>query len=334
MSRDESGVLLERFADYYLGAPEIEQIVIRPFNTLRTAWTSLLRGEVDMVTDVAPDAVEFIQNDDVQVISFERRYQFLIGFNAARPQLASPAVRRALNAAVNREALIANVLQGEGEPATGPLWPKHWAYDSSIQPYTFDPQFARSQLDAAGFPDGLRPATETRPPARIRLTSIVPEGFALLERVALEVQKQLYDVGVDMEFQVVPGEEYGARIWEGRFDAVLVDMISGPSFARPYIFWRSAKESQGLNTFGYENPEAERLFQILRTSLNEAAVRSATHRLQLALLEDPPALFLAWNTRARAVTRRFGVVAEPGRDPLFTIWQWTENAGSQAVSLP
>lgn len=329
---DSSGVLLERFDSYYLGAPKIEQVTIRPFDTLRTAWTSLLRGEVDMVTDVPPEAVEFIRNDDVQVISFARRYQFLIAFNSQKPPFTSPAVRRALNAAVNRGALITNVLQGQGESATGPLWPKHWAYDASIQPFSFDPQRAVSSLEAAGFP--LRAAAGTRgsAPARLRFTCLIPADFSLLERVGLEVQKQLYDVGVDMQFEVLPAQEYDSRIRDKQFDAALIDMISGPTFARPYIFWRSARRFKGMNFFGYENAETERFFQILRTSMNEAAVLSATRRLQRALLEDPPALFLIWNERARAVTRQFRIAEEPGRDPLHTIWQWTENTDREPIS--
>src|SRR6185436_13784202 len=106
---------------------------------------------------------------------------------------------------------------------------------------------------------------------------------------------------------------------------VFGDLISGPTFGRPFIFWRSARDFKGLNLFGYENAEAERLFQILRTSTNEAAVRSATNRLQRVMFEDPPALFLVWNSRARAVSRHFQVQGESGRDPLLTIRQWTEN---------
>ena len=152
----------------------------------------------------------------------------------------------------------------------------------------------------------------------------------MLERVGLEVQKQLYDVGVDMAFEVVPIQEYDVRIREGRFDAVLVDMISGPALARPHVFWGSARR-EGLHAFGYENAEAARLFELLRTSTNEGAIRSAVSRLQRVLLDDPPALFLAWNQRARAVRRNFRV-AESGRDPLFTIWQWAENPDRQPVS--
>jgi hypothetical protein len=49
------------------------------------------------------------------------------------------------------------------------------------------------------------------------------------------------------------------------------------------------------------------------------------------LLEDPPALFLAWNQRSRAISRNFNVTRLAG-DPLFTIPQWTENIDRPAVS--
>ena len=130
--------------------PQIAQVVIKPFEQLRTAWASLLRGEVDMVTDVPPDAVQFIKNDDVDVVSYSRPFQYLVAFNSRRPLFSSPVVRRALNYAVDRQLVIDRVLQGRGLPSTGPLWPKHWAYDSSIPPYTFDPALAMSLLDGAG----------------------------------------------------------------------------------------------------------------------------------------------------------------------------------------
>ena len=329
--RDSDAVELERFDRYYLGPPEIDRVVVLPSENLRTSWTRLLRGEVDMVTDVPPEAVEFIQNDDIQVISFRRAFQYLIAFNSASPLFKSAAVRRALNSAVNREALIANVLQKNGAPATGPIWPEHWAYDRTIQPFGYDPRGAISLLEAAGFTKLSVDSSSRRPPARLRFTCLLPANFTLLERIGLEVQKQLYDVGVDVQFEALPPEEYNLRIREGRFEAILGEIISGPTFGRPFLFWRSARQFKGLNVFGYENPETERQFQILRNSLNEAAVRSATPRLQRALLEDPPALFLAWSERARAVRRRFDV-GNSDRDPLFTIWQWTENTDRRIVS--
>lgn len=328
VKNDPTGIELERFPKYYLGTPGIARVTVKPFETLRTAWTSLLRGEVDMVTDVPPDVVEFISNDDVRVVSYGRRYQYVVAFNSRKSPFDSALVRRALNTAIDRNALIQGILRGHGLPSTGPLWPKHWAYDNSIATYRFDPGLATSLLNSAGLKADNR---TDGPRARLKFTCLIPENFSVLERVALDVQKQLYAVGVDMQFEVVSSKEFNQRIGEGRFDAILIDMISGPSVGRSYIFWRSAHRlPKGLNVFGYENVEAERLFDIMRTSTNEIAIQSAFARLQQVFLDDPPALFLSWNERSRAVGRDFQIVQDPQRDPadpVYSIWRWTPAQG-------
>lgn len=324
--REKSEIVLERFDDYYLGAPAISRVTIRPFDALRTTWTSLLRGEVDMVTEVPPDAIEFIKSGDVQTFSFPHWYQFILAFNLNNSPFASAHVRRALNLAVNREALIKNSLRGRGTAATGPVWPKFWAIDDTVAPFGYDPVTATSLLEAAGLRRGTAPPTGGFPEARLRFTCLIPTKFSVLERLALELQRQLYDVGVDMQVEAVPIDEYLARMPTGKFQAVLVDMISGPTLGRPYIFWRSADAYQGM--FGYENAEAKRLFETLRTSTTEAATRSATRRLQRVLLDDPPAVFLAWNERTRVVRREFRVVQDPGRDPISSLWRWTPSTNT------
>jgi peptide/nickel transport system substrate-binding protein len=332
VQRDAGDIVFERFDRYYEGAPAIKRVHVKTFDALRTAWSSLLRGEVDMVTDVPAEAVEFVQSDRVDVIRYKRRYQYMVAFNSRHPEFASPSVRRAFNLAVNREALIQRALRGYGTSATGPIWPRYWAYDTSIPPFAFDARLATTLLNDAGLVEGKAGAKSNVPNARLRFTCLLVEDFSVHERLGLELQKQLYDVGVDMQFEVVSLQDYNDRIRDGQFEAVLVDMVSGPSLGRPYVFWRSAARFQGLNKFGYENDEAERLFEVLRGSpLNEVATRSATSRLQRVFLEDPPALFLAWSERARVVGRRFRPVIEPERDPVLTMWRWTADEPTGAA---
>lgn len=333
ISRSDASIALERFDRFYLGTPSIQRIVVRQFDTLRTTWASLLRGELDSVYDVPPDAVEFIRSEDVQVAPVKRWYQFTIAFNSRTGPLRSPQVRRALNMAVDREALVRGVLHGAGSPASGPLWPEYWAADASVPPYPFDPGQAGSILDEAGYP--LVPSNGGTPAARFRFTCLIPENFSVLERIALHVQKNLFNIGVDVRFEVVPLEEFARRMGTNQFEAALLDMISGPTPGRAYIFWASARQFKGAyNIFGYENAESERLFRTIRTTRNEAAVRSATRRLQRVLLEDPPALFLAWNERARAIRREFAFPDEPGEDPVLSVWRWTRRPDTLAASVP
>jgi ABC-type oligopeptide transport system substrate-binding subunit len=153
------------------------------------------------------------------------------------------------------------------------------------------------------------------------------------ERLAQDVQRQLFEVGVDLQFRVVPFAEYNTRLRKGDFEAALVDLISAPSPGRPYLFWRSARQGKGFNTFGYENAEADRLFQGLRAATTELEVRNITHDLQRVFIDDPPAIFLAWNQRSRAVRREFGVPAEPDADPLLSLWRWGADKKADTLAL-
>jgi ABC-type transport system substrate-binding protein len=153
---------------------------------------------------------------------------------------------------------------------------------------------------------------------------VLPDNFAVWERIALAVQRDLFNVGVDMQLRVLPVTEYTNALAQGDFDSALIDLISGPTTQRPYMLWRSATKFRGVyNVFGYENTEAERAFDVLRTSTNEAAVRSATNRLQRVMIDDPPALFLAWNERARALRRDIVFPQAEGQDPMWTLWSWS-----------
>ncbi len=333
VGRSERGEELERFEQFYLGTPALERVVLQPFDTLRETWASLLRDELDFVTDVPAEAVEFVAGNDVQVIPVKRQYQWAIAFNSRSGPLRVPEVRRALNMAVNREALVRDVLQGAGSPASTPLWPEYWAAERTADSYEFEPAQAAALLDAAGFP--LRPASGDRPAARFTLTCLIPAEFSVVERMALQVQKDLFNIGVDLRFRAESVAGFGEVMGTGQFEAVFLDMISGPTPGRAYMFWGSARRFQGIyNVFGYENVEAERLFEVLRTTRNEAAVRSATRRLQDVLLADPPALFLAWNQRARAIRTEFLVPGEAGVDPVFSLWRWSRRPDTLLASAP
>jgi hypothetical protein len=50
------------------------------------------------------------------------------------------------------------------------------------------------------------------------------------------------------------------------------------------------------------------------------------------MVNDPPAIFLAWRDRARAVSSRFHVVAEPGADVLFTLREWRPAVDARVAS--
>jgi ABC-type transport system substrate-binding protein len=213
------------------------------------------------------------------------------------------------------------MLAGRGLEATSPLFPRHWAFDATSQGYRFDPAAAAALLDTGNVP--LRATGPGGRRVRLAFTCLVPEGVVVAERIGLEVQRQLYRVGIDMAFETLPIGDYVARMRAGDFDAVFIDLLSGATFGRVAAFWASGDQFTGLNIFGYENAEAARLFETLRATTDESEIRSASRRLQRVFLDDPPALFVAWSERTRAVSRRFEIRGPADRDPLLSLSEWT-----------
>lgn len=277
-----------------------------------------MRGEVDFLYEVGPESREFLQSETtVALHSFLRNYISGVVFNTRRPIFRNPEIRRALSYAVDRATIVERAFRGHGTIANGPVWPLHWAYDPSVQGYLYDPARASASLDkvigADRRPDG-------RQQANLRFTCLIPENFQLWERLALMVQRDLAEIGVDMALEAIPVEKFSQRIAEGDFDAVLMEMISGFSVSRPFAFWHSS----GLHSFsGYRNPSVDAALEGIRRAPGDSEYREAFRRFQQDIFDDPPAIFLAWGETARAVSRRFDVVKAPGGDIRMTISDWT-----------
>ncbi|HVG69447.1 MAG TPA: ABC transporter substrate-binding protein [Vicinamibacterales bacterium] len=323
VSQQDSMAVLEAFDRYYKGKPTIDRVVVKAFDALRPTWASLLRGELNVVYDVPVDAVEFVRNEEIDVVSVPRWYQHHVTLNLRDGRFKSPLVRKALNLAVDRVAIVQKVLHGAGTVSAGPIYPQYWAFDSTAPTYPFDPEGAKALLETAGYRLRQPARPSDGPPARLRFTCLVPQDFTTWQRIALEVQKDLFNVGVDMQFRVVPLKEFNELVFTGRFEAAFINMISGPTPSRSYMWWRSARKLKGLyNVFGYDNDQAEEQFEVLLRSANEAAIRSATSKLQRAFYDDPPAVFIAFDTRTRAISRRFHFPTDE-RDPMWALWRWT-----------
>jgi peptide/nickel transport system substrate-binding protein len=311
--------------DYYGGAPALARIAIVEFPTPREAWSAMLRGEVDLLWDVAPEALEFVrESPNARVTSFLRPYVATLAFNVKHPVLGRREVRRALNVAIDREQVIASTAGGRGLPASDHLWLKHWARDPAAPAFAFDPAAARAALDGAGLP-----RTSAAPRTRFSFTCLVPTD-PRYERLALLLQRELLDIDVDMRLEAVPLSEFGTRVGSGRFDAFLYEVISGRGPGVTYALWHSTPPGPLFHT-GYSG--ADRVLDRLREARTEAETREAVHALQRTMFDDPPAVFLYWIEGSRAVSRRFTIPAGEGIDILTTVAQW-QLADPAATAAP
>jgi peptide/nickel transport system substrate-binding protein len=313
---DKQQAVLQAFDKHYREHAAFSEVDINTYPTQRNAWAALMRDDVDVLYEVGRDIAEFVQvQSTVKMYTFPRPFYNLIVFNQRHPILKNPEVRRALNEALDRSALIRDGLNGKGRPADGPLLPEHWAYSPPANTFAFNPAAARLRLENAGFK--IRPGTGGRMPSRFSLKCITYGGDPRFERLAILVAKQLAEVGVDLQLEPLPGKELGERAAAGDFDALMHE-LNGRSLGWLYEFWHS-HENAMVNS-GYRSADAA--LDRIRGARTDDENREGVRELQRILHDDPPAAFLAWQTTSRAVSTKFDVAQEPGRDVLSNIWKW------------
>jgi peptide/nickel transport system substrate-binding protein len=296
---------------HYGGKPAIDRIVIKPFTSLRSAWAEMLRGHVDMLYDVGVDALDSLaSSSEVNTFTFQRGgYAYLMLLNVTRPPLNDAAFRRTLNGAIDRQVLLDEVWSGLGAPADSPVWYRHWAYQPELPRFVYHPV----PVPGAGV-------------QRFKCLIVDPSH----ERLALLLQRQLQAIDVEVEFEFVPLDQGAARVRRGDFDAILVDYLQGPNMIRPYLTWYSRAPS---NLGHYSNKDVDAAFDQIRLAADDNAYRAGVAALQTAMVNDPPAVFLTWRERARAVSRRFHVPpVAPGTDVFTTLRLWTPASTTGALS--
>jgi peptide/nickel transport system substrate-binding protein len=302
---------LREFPNHYRGDPGVSEIEVKLFPDQRNAWSALMRNEIDVLYEVSRDSLDFVRNEStINVATFPRPYVYLLAFNSARPALKDSRVRRAINHAIDRDAIVKAALSGEGEPAAGHVWPRHWAHDASVAPAAYNPREAIRLMEEAGF---RLETVGAGMPARLRLKCAVYEPFS---KMALVLQRQLAEVDIDLQLETFGLFDLAGIAQRGEFDTFLFEMASARTLVWPYVFWHS---SSPFVKHGYTG--ADDVLDRIRMAVNDDEIRAATSALQRRFADDPPAAFLAWGRLSRAVTKRFQL-PQTGDDIYHTIPRW------------
>ena len=311
----ESEIQLASFDEYHRGRPQLTSIELTRYEDQRAAWAALMRGEIDAVHEVSPGAMDFVENQStVSTFPHTRPYFIQLLFNLRHPALKKPAVRQALSHAIDRQSIVKAALHGRGIVADSPIWPQHWAYVVPPKTYALNTEAAALLLDSAGYP--VKPASEPgRMKSRLRFVCVTMANDARYEKIGILLQKQLYDIGVDMEVVALPWKELAGRLAKNDFDAVLLERTSGRSLAWAYYSYHSSMVPSGYHA-------ADDVLSRLRRASSDNDTRVALNEFLQILYDDPPALFVAWPVVARAVSNKFVVPAEAGRDVMGSLWQW------------
>lgn len=225
LEMSEQTVELEANPDYFLGAPSVKRLRVRVVTDNSTRELELKSGGVDLTINsgFAPDTVAKMRTDpDLQVVQGPGTNIAHLGLNVTDENLRDPRVRQALALGLNREQVIATVLQGQGRAADAFMPPESWAFDPSIVKYPYDVARAKALLDEAGKPDpdGDGPG--------VRFTiEFVTSSTGIAPQIAQIVQEQWRAIGVGVNGSPFERVTFFERLGQGNYDAYFVVSVGG-----------------------------------------------------------------------------------------------------------
>src|SRR6266446_8910353 len=192
-------VILEKNPTYWRFPVRVDRVIFRSVTEDQARLTELLTGALDLIVGTPPDFVAQLENHPK--VTLQRQvgaHVWYLGFNNSKKPFDDKRVRQALNYAVDKEAIVRDVLKGTGAVSMGPVLPGTWGDEGGLKAFPYDPERAKKLLAEAGLPSGFS------------TTLWVPEsGSGMQSPVAMStiIQSNLKAVGVNVALQTM---EWGA----------------------------------------------------------------------------------------------------------------------------
>src|SRR6267378_1963391 len=145
-------VVLEANPDYWGGRVDFDRLIVRALPEMAPRVAALLKGEVDLITQVPPDQGERLKgNAGTTVSGALYGGLYVLAVNSKRPPLDNPLVKQALSLAIDREVIVKELWRGRGVVPSGPIAKGDNHFDASLPALAYDPKEARERLRKAGY---------------------------------------------------------------------------------------------------------------------------------------------------------------------------------------
>ena len=272
-------LVVEAFDRHWRGAPRIRRVVYKPIPEPFTRAAALRNNEVDLITTIPPNLARELEGvGGIRAQRVPSSWIIYLGLNAFKKPLSDVRVRQALNYATDVDAIVKNVLEGNGRRLEGPLTPQMFGYDASVKGYPHDPARARKLLAEAGYPDGLEITLES-PAGRYQGDKEIAEALG----------GQWQKAGFRPRVQVAEWGAYFKRYLGKQFQNAYLLGLGGPMQDADELYNLVSSKGRGLY---YKNERVDALFDLGRGTMDMAKRRHVYRDLARAMVEDATWVFL------------------------------------------
>ncbi|MGQ3076105.1 MAG: ABC transporter substrate-binding protein, partial [Ferrovibrionaceae bacterium] len=149
-------IRFKAFPQYWGGKAKIDDLVFAITPDASVRWAKLQKGECHVMPYPNPADLDAIRKDpNVQVLEQPGLNVGYLSYNTTKKPFDDVRVRKAINMAINKKAIIDGVYLSTGVAAKNPIPPTMWSYNDAVKDDPYDPEAAKKLLAQAGFPDGF-----------------------------------------------------------------------------------------------------------------------------------------------------------------------------------
>lgn len=242
------------------------------FEASRLDIVQVPQADLARVRATPPAGSRLVSSPDLAV--------YYVGLSNLHPPFRDARVRRAMNLAVNLDALV-RAFEGAGVRAHGSIPPGLGGYDPDRAPYPYLPDSARALLAAAGYPEGFS------------FTILEREG-SRFGRALLAIQSDLAAVGVRA---TIEPREWGAlkeTIDNGRAEAFLADWYADYPDAENFLYplFHSSNVGGGGNRAAYRNAAIDSLIEAAQREPAVASREALYREIDARVHAEAPWIYL------------------------------------------
>ncbi|MGI6604780.1 MAG: glutathione ABC transporter substrate-binding protein [Firmicutes bacterium] len=271
-------MVFERFEDYWGEKPPTKTIVFKviPENTTRVM--ALQTGEVDIISNVPPFQIEQLEKaPNLQVDLIPGFRTIYLGMNFKNKPFDDVRVRQALNHAIDRQAIIDNILLGTAEIAIGPEATSIPGASKDLPTYDYDPEKAKQLLAEAGYPNGLE------------IKFHAPFGrYNMDKQVAEAIQAQLAQVGIKADLQTLDWSIYSDMLKKGEETQLFMVGKGSPAGDLDFTAQICWVTGGSLNYSFMSDPEIDALVAEQRRTVDQEKRLEVLQKMQEKIQEQLP----------------------------------------------
>ncbi len=292
--------------DYYRGQVGIPRLIFSFVPDENARASRLPAGQLDVdAVGLPPRVAQQVaaSNEQLRLVRI-RGESTLLHLPHHNALFADSAVRRAVNLAVDREAIATGVFAGAARPTVSPIPEDHWAAGDLEVPAR-DVPAARAALDAAGWvpgPDGLR----QRGDQRLQFTLGYSAGSAVSNNVGLAVRDQLAEIGMRVELEGLGFEAFSEKLGQGVPQVNTQSVAYDPALEafRRYHSSGIADEEVFTNANRLNSPAVDAAVERGGSTLDRPTRVAAYRDLEQALVADGSYLYLVEGQNSLIVSDR------------------------------